>query len=324
VTKKNQALPAILFLFFSSLIFAQSNESGPRQFTLNWKSDEYAWNYEVTVEKLEAGKYTEILREKTENTEILCPLIVGRYRYQVTAYDFFGSPGGISEWSYFQIIPGQTEILIEEPAPAQPDIPAEEPKPPVEEPETPAGEQNPPLESPPKEPGDFFAQAAYSPLYSLPNTDFNRLYEGFLPVGVSARLGFIPYKGRVISLGFELAPSWSYLASKEDNYSVYAQLINIHVGLVGELWLPNGSMAFNFRLGGGLSLLQNFHFTYSGQQNHDQITTWIPSMHGGISFLWFIYKPIFVEIGAEIVHIFSVDNTFLEFVRPSLGVGLRF
>jgi hypothetical protein len=313
-----------LFLFSSSLIFAQTDEPAPKQFTLNWKSDEYAWNYEVTVEKLEAGKYTEMLRKKTEDPEVICSLTTGRYRYQVTAYDFFGQPGGISEWSYFEIVPGQSEIIVEEPPPTQPELDdsnRDDSNRVAEEPETLAEAEAVPEASKER---NFFVEAAYSPLLSFPNSDFNRLYKTFLPGGASARLGFIPFKGRIFSLGFELAPSWSYLASSEDNYSVYAQLIDVHLGLIGQLWLPNRIMAFNFRAGGGISLLHNFHFEYSGQQNKDQITTWIPSMHGGISFMWIIREPVFLEIGAELLHLFSVDNALLEFVRPSLGVGLRF
>jgi hypothetical protein len=62
LTKKNQALPAVLLLFFSSILFAQTDEPGPKQFTLRWRADEYAWNYEITLEKLEVEGYTEILR----------------------------------------------------------------------------------------------------------------------------------------------------------------------------------------------------------------------------------------------------------------------
>jgi hypothetical protein len=83
-------------------------------------------------------------------------------------------------------------------------------------------------------------------------------------------------------------------------------------------------MAFNLRVGGGLSLLYNFHFEYTGQINQEQLNTWIPSMHGGVSFIWLFHNPFYVTIGAELLHLFSVDNTALEFIRPSLGVGLRF
>jgi hypothetical protein len=325
VNKKNLVLLAILFLFFSGISFAQTDGTGTiEHFSLYWESDQYTWNYEVTVEKMVAGKFTEIQREKTEKTEVPCSLTTGSYRYQVTAYDFFGRASGISEWSYFQIIPGQP-VTIEMPRTIiQPINPEEEP--PVEEPEPlPVVEDLPVPEAPPydSEPGNFFVEAAYSPLLSLPNTDFNQLYS-FQPGGASARLWFIPFKFRLISLGFELAPSWSYLSATEDNYSVYAHLIDIPLGLIGQFWLPNGRMAVNLRLSGGLTLLNNFHFEYSGQQNKDQITTWIPSIHGGAFFLWIFRAPFFAEIGVELFHLFSVDNIPLEFVRPSLGVGMSF
>jgi hypothetical protein len=330
--KKRTLLSALLFLLCSFPIFAQTNESEEKLFVLHWKADEYAWNYEVAVEKLESGRYTEILRQRTSDAEVKCALTLGRYRYQVTAYDFFGQPGGTSVWSYFEIIPGQVEIIVEEPEPI-----AEEPEPIIEEPEPPAEpeplveepeplvEEPEPVEvlPPASEPGNFFVKLAYAPLFSLPTTDFNRLYK-VLPGSLSIHAGYIPFKVRIFSFGFELDPSWTYLSSKEDNYSVSAQLLDLHLGFVGQVWLPNGIMAINYRLGAGFSLLYNFHFEYEGQQNKDKITTWIPSLHAGVSFLWNFHRLLFLEAGVDLLHVFSVDNIPLEFIRPSLGVGLRF
>jgi hypothetical protein len=315
---KKNLLSAVLFLFFAFVIFAQANETGGVDFTLDWEADEYAWNYEVTVEKRKAGlakKYTEILRQKTEQAEIPCSLTTGRYRYQVIAYDFFGRASAISEWSYFEVIPGQPVTIektktVKLAAPKQPKNDGEDPD------SSPASLL--------KKPWDFFATVDYLPLVSLPTSDFNRLYKGFLPGSVSARAAAIPFDFRVISLGFELAPSWAYLSVKENTYSVYSQLLNLHLGLVGELWLPNNTMAFNFHLGGGMTLLYDFHLEYAGQKNQKRITTWIPSMYGGVSFAWLFRKPFFAEAGVELLHLFSADKVFLGFIRPSLGVGVRF
>jgi hypothetical protein len=273
---------------------------------LGWQPAEYTYYYETVVEKQNDDEvYRELLRKRTNGTEVACALAPGRYRYQVTAYGFFERPGNISEWSYFEVI-----------------------APPVAPPVAPPADE-PPITQSAKPPlqrdWDFFAELVYLPLFSLPNSDFNRLYTmDFLPLGFSARLGFVPLKGPVSSLGLELIPSWAYLKSETDDYSVYTQLMGLHLGLVWGLWLPNNRMAFNFRLGGGLSLLYDFHFEYGGKRDGGYITTWIPSAHGGISFLWFYSQAFFVEIGADFMHLFSTDAMFLEFVRPSLGVGVRF
>jgi hypothetical protein len=175
-------------------------------------------------------------------------------------------------------------------------------------------------------PLDITFQALYGPLFSLPASKFNRLYNmQFLPAGVSVRAGLIPVRGKSLAFGFELNPFWNYLSSQvNDDYSVYAQFIGLQGGPLLQLWLPGRTLGFNFRVGGGFSMIGDFHFVNSKNEPiEESFTTWMPSAYGGITFMWHINRTFFVEGGAEFLHLFSIDQS-LEFIRPTLGAGVRF
>jgi hypothetical protein len=70
-------------------------------------------------------------------------------------------------------------------------------------------------------------------------------------------------------------------------------------------------------------LLDNLHFEYS-RGSSESLRTLMPSLGAGASFMWFVKKPFFLEIGAEYMHFFSVDNPSLGYIRPILGGGWRF
>lgn len=71
---------------------------------LAWTADEYAFRYEVIIEKEAEGNYGEALRESTGNSFIDVSLQAGRYRYRVIPYDLLDRPVEASEWVFFEII----------------------------------------------------------------------------------------------------------------------------------------------------------------------------------------------------------------------------
>lgn len=168
--------------------------------------------------------------------------------------------------------------------------------------------------------------AAYSPVLTLPvgyvnNTIFK---PNIFPAGTHIRFGLIPFKGRSNAFGFELTPGWNYLAVEEGINKVHTHIISGHLNVFFQHWLPNRIMAFNFRVGGGSFLIYDYHFESAGNLVFESISTWIPSVGGGVSFQWFIRKPFFVELGAEFLYMFSVDNPPPAYIRPALGLGWQF
>jgi hypothetical protein len=100
-------------------------------------------------------------------------------------------------------------------------------------------------------------------------------------------------------------------------------MLGFHAYGLLQKWLPNRTMAFNARLGGGIFPVLKFQKTGSGG-DFDPVNTLIPSMNLGVSFMWLFYRSLYGEFGVEYTHLFSTDDTQPGYIIPSLGLGWRF
>jgi hypothetical protein len=167
---------------------------------------------------------------------------------------------------------------------------------------------------------DLNVSLAYAPLIPLYG-ELNEFFDSsFFPLGVLARISFIPVKRDWGSLGLELAPFWAHLSMSGDEYDAAAWYGGVQINLLFQRWLSNQIMAFNFRAGAGLAALNDLHFEYSGGKSESQRTL-MPSAGLGLSFMWFVNKPLFLEFGLEYMHFFSVDNPSPGYARPWLSLG---
>jgi hypothetical protein len=158
------------------------------------------------------------------------------------------------------------------------------------------------------------------PLYGDLNTFFDK---PIFPLGAAVRIGFVPFKREWGYLGLELAPFWAYLSTSDEGYEAAAQYLGAHVNGLFQKWIHRRIMAFNFRLGAGLALLDNLHFEFSTETT-EPLQTLMPSLDAGFSFIWFVNEPFFLELGVEYLHFFSVDPSSPGYLRPILGGGCRF
>jgi hypothetical protein len=186
-------------------------------------------------------------------------------------------------------------------------------------------EETPPVEAEKTRP-DFFLQAGYSPLIPVYGALYELLDTRIFPLGLEARLGFVPFKWGTVTLGFETAVYWNYIKSryKEESYTydVYGQMAALNVYGLLQKRLPDINGIFNFRVGGGLYSLLDF-YKESSNGRDDSITVFSPSLNAGISFQWFFSRPFFLEPGLEYSHHFSVDDPSPGYLRPVLGIGLQ-
>jgi hypothetical protein len=264
---------------------------------LDWEPEVSASYYEVVVEQQDGNRqYYEFARKITKEPFIDSALPIGQYRYQVTVYDVFGNEVD-SDWSYFEVLFPPPEIVAIVP-------PEPEPEPELILPEPELPPEPVPDPTPPQAAMDILIQAVYSPLITFPSGFFNDPSTvSFFPLDTSLKLNFIPLKAGTRDLGFGFASSWNY-------QNLASHIWNVHLGLVFRQWLPNQIMAFNFWLGGGISLVYTDSYT------------WLSSMSGGISFQWFIREPFFVTVGIDAACLLS-DNSPL-YLQPSLGFGWQF
>jgi hypothetical protein len=173
---------------------------------------------------------------------------------------------------------------------------------------------------------DINVSLGYSPLMPLYGGLFSAdvFNKPLLPLGVAARISALPLKWRRYSLGLELGGSWNRLEAQTEYYDVAAQLIEAQLSLLYQLWLPNRTMAFNFRLGAGLGIIGDFYFDYHSGKG-DSLDSRYLSLDAGVSFQWFIKKPFFIETGADFTHILSSGDTSAPgYLQPVLSAGWKF
>jgi hypothetical protein len=70
-----------------------------------WEKSEYAYRYEVTIEKSGETGFLQTVKEFTSENFIEVSLSAGHYRYRVIVHDFFDIPGEASAWTEFEIRP---------------------------------------------------------------------------------------------------------------------------------------------------------------------------------------------------------------------------
>jgi hypothetical protein len=174
-----------------------------------------------------------------------------------------------------------------------------------------------------KKPLDINISAGYRPLFSLYGQINDLLGINFYSRGAYARFNFIPLKRQWGYMGFELEPFWNYLYNETDDYQVQARMTGAVLYGVYQWWFPNRIMALNFRAGGGVYAIMDFHFTHN-HGDSEPLTTFFPALALGGSFQWFIFKPFFMEAGVDFTHLFSADNPPPGYLRPFMGGGWQF
>jgi hypothetical protein len=94
-------------LLLALCVHVSAQDEEPVKFIqlLSWFPDEFAFRYEVTVEKQNTtGNFHMVFNGFTENDHIEISLPSGPYRYRVRAYDFMDTPSENPDWLYFDII----------------------------------------------------------------------------------------------------------------------------------------------------------------------------------------------------------------------------
>jgi len=306
----------------------------------------------------ESGTYTEVLRESTDAAHIEVSLPPGIYRYQVTAYDFLDRPGAASEWARLTILEALDPTVLDFSPRAfhvdgnapwvlnltgrnlSPDaevyLKSEKNQVIIPREYTADDSLSSALlgfdvrqlalgnyEIHIENPGglntsagtfeigfyrsyDMFIGAAYTPLVPLYG-DLDQLErKPIFPLGAALRFGVFPIKKPYGYFGVELVAVWNYLSSGSGENKVSYHVAGAEINLLYQKWLSNRVMAFTIRAGGGLAGAADML---------------LPRAEIGVSFLWLIFKPLYLEVGIDGVHWFADDNP--GYLRPWLGVGVK-
>ena len=260
---------------------------------LAWVGDEYAFRYEVVVERDEGEGYREYKREFTASSELVISLPLGNYRYHVIPYDFLDQPGEASGWVTLNVA-------------APPAVPGETPEQPA-----PSG---------PEKPVDIFLSAAWAPLFPVYGGMKQTFGRGLQAYGATLRFGVLYNKPQWFHPGLELSTSWYALNKAQHNDTVGIQAGVTGFNIIAQTWLPNRKMAVTLRAGAALAF--QVGEVNTGQRLYS-MGSLIPQINLEASFLWLALRQFYGEAGLGFNHLMNQNNNS-GCLRPWLGVGWRF
>jgi hypothetical protein len=288
----NFAIYSLLFALCSSPLWAQSSDNDNGGYyvteqryvqTIEWVGGNNTLKYEVVIEKEEDGEYKAFLREFTEKPNLQVSLPLGKYRYRVIPYDYLEHPGEASDWVSLEI----------EPAPADTEGTAS--------------------------PVNLYISASWTPLIPLYGRMSEIFENKFYPAGVSVRFGILYNKLKWLNPGMELSASWYDLNNDQSGDTIGVKTGVTGINIVAQIPLPK-KMAVTLKAGAAI-LYQ------ISEINIEDYSYWtgglIPQINAEASFLWFVYKQLYLEAGIGFYHLFNKDGNS-GILRPWLGAGWQF
>jgi hypothetical protein len=146
--------------------------------------------------------------------------------------------------------------------------------------------------------------------------------------GAMFRLDVIYHKPDFLNLGLELAASW-YVFYPDINetsslyYIAYANAATVTFSFLAQKHFPNQAMSLKFRLGAGITIPPDNGKPPLATDLYYPLLT-MESFHTnmGASFLWYIQKHFYLELGMDYIHQFSEIPSAC--IRPWLGISFRF
>jgi len=290
-------LPLFTVLLFLSLtsLWAQNRQYVTEQRFIQrlvWVSDEYAFRYEVVIERDEGKGYHEFKREFTTSSMLVISLPLGNYRYCIIPYDFLDQSGEASEWITLNVIaPPTVHVETPETAPAD------------------SGKRF-----------DIMMSAAWAPLIPLYGKTREIFGSELYTAGAALRFGLLYRKLKWFDPGLEFSASWYALNKAENNDSIGIQTGVTGFNIVARRELPYPAMAVTLRAGLAFSFqvgeinIERYSYTTGGLA---------PQINFDASFLWFAYKRLYLEAGVGFTHLMDEGNNS-DCLRPWIGAGCQF
>jgi hypothetical protein len=178
----------------------------------------------------------------------------------------------------------------------------------------------------------FMFSLGYNMLWTLGGELIHGSYGDYLnsayhPVGVLARMSFLPFRGRGGAFGFELAPTWNGMEGENQDavngsYRVDMNLLALSFGLVYQTPVFFRHLDFIARAGGGLAVGYQLEVRIEDRATMQDFWGLVPFVEGGVAFQILFNRVFFLEAGANYVMFFSSNAA--SYIRPMASIGWNF
>ena len=151
----------------------------------------------------------------------------------------------------------------------------------------------------------------------------------FYPLSIAAKINFIPIKRVWGNLGVEASSSFAIFEQTRGDYITSTYLLTVHASLLYQRYFRKRTLSFNAGIGAGITSLLDLKYEYQKGMPTESINATYLSATGGLSFTVFVTRQVFINAGADFIHVFTIltsekDSPMPGFIRPFIGAGYQY
>ena len=172
---------------------------------------------------------------------------------------------------------------------------------------------------------DFNISVGYTcPVILFDNTIEEYFGKKVFPLSATARMTWFPYKRRWGNLGVGLSAAYTIMSAEKNGYKVKSNLGMAHLYFAYAHTFFNKKLSLEAHVGAGITALLGYQFEFDHGIKSEPQSSLNPSFMAGVAGQFFVYKHLFVEVGADFVMYFIPGDMTFGAVLPVAGVGWQF
>lgn len=172
---------------------------------------------------------------------------------------------------------------------------------------------------------DFNISAGYTcPIVVFDDTIKTYFETNIFPISATARMTWFPYKRKWGSLGIGVSGFYSIMQMKKAEYSLKSNLASAHLYFAYSRSFFNKRLSLEAHIGGGVTGLLGYRFEFENNITTKPQSSLNISVMAGAAAQIFVFKRLYVEIGADFVAFMIPNDMMFGSVVPSASVGWQF
>ena len=172
---------------------------------------------------------------------------------------------------------------------------------------------------------DFNISAGYvCPIVLFDDTIQTYFETSVFPLSGTARMTWFPFKRKWGNLGIGVSASYTWMKLEKSEYSLTSNLGMAHLYFAYSHPFFNKRLSLEAHVGAGVTALLGYYFEFENDIKSDPQTSMNISVMAGAAAQIFVFKRLYVEVGADFVAFFIPDDMTFGAVLPSASVGWQF
>lgn len=178
---------------------------------------------------------------------------------------------------------------------------------------------------------DFDIEAGWAPLF-VPADATMKDYFGntFYPIGLDARMTFIPLKRKSGYYGVSLDNKAYFMRNEDSKYNLSSYVLFSHLDFTYQKPFLEKTLVLDLHIGAGITSFVNMFFEFPNDIYSEKFFAFYPEAAAGMSLQWYIQKRLYLSMGVD--YMFTINFAFtddrmptmIHAIVPMINVGWQF